>query len=331
VASPVPFRIARPDPRLGAQVGARRALRYADAASPGHDRPAVPRAASGLAWWQGALVAVQDDAEHLLRIDRASGACTALPLPPGPGGRRDFDPTRGGKRHKRDLECCVVAPDGRLLGFGSGSKPTREQVLVVGPDGAARYVDARALYRRLRRTRAFSGARLNLEGAVSRGTELWLFNRGNEPRRAGRAPLDASCALAWGALLAWLDAPSRAPLPAPATVVQYGLGSTGGARLCFSDACAALGGDALWYAATAEASADAIADGPLRGAVLGSIDPRAVRQAPLTDAAGRALALKLEGLCPDPQDARRLFAVVDADNPTQASELLELTLAGPWS
>lgn len=325
----VPFRIARHDPRLAARVVARRTLAYPGPAAPELDRPAVPRAASGLVWFGDRLAVIQDDAEFLLHVHPERGIESILPLPPGPGGRRDFDPTAGGKRHKRDLECCVVAPDGRLIGFGSGSKPTREQLLVVEPGGAARYFDAAPLYRLLRESRAFSGSRLNLEGVASRAEALWLFNRGNEPRRKGRAPSDASCAVAWEALLGWLDG-RRRKAPVPRAVTQYGLGATGGCRYTFADASAAADG-ALWYAASAEASADAIVDGPVAGAAIGRIDPGAVRQAPLTDAAGAPLALKLEGLCPDPHDPRRLFAVLDADDPTKACELLELALVGPWA
>ncbi len=308
---------------------ARRALAYPGPAAPELDRPSLPRAASGLAWFDGLLAIVQDDAEFLLQVDPALGVVGVRPLPPGPGGRRDFDPRTGGKRHKRDLECCVTAPDGRLIGFGSGSKPTREQLLVVEPGGDARYVDGRAFYQALRELRAFSGSRLNLEGAASRDGELWLFNRGNEPARRGRAPSDASAVVDWGALLAWLDDPRRAT-PAPYAVAQYGLGAIGDCRYTFADACSGLDGS-LWYAASAEAGADAIEDGAVVGAAIGRIAPDAVRQAALRDAAGAPLALKLEGLCADPRDARRLYAVIDADDPARACELLELRLEGPWT
>ncbi len=327
----IPFRIARPDPRLSARVVARRTLGYSGPAAPELDRPAVPRSASGLVWFGGRLAVIQDDAEFLLRVDPSQGVETVLTLPPGPGGRRDFDPRTGGKRHKRDLECCVVMPDGRLIGFGSGSKPTREQLLVVEPHRDARYIDAAPLYRMLRRTRAFSGSRLNIEGAANSGDRLLLFNRGNEPRQHGRAPSDASCALDRRAFERWLARPDRAPLPEPERITQYGLGSVSGARLTFADACADPSGDALWYAASAEAGGDAIEDGPVVGAAIGRIDAVAVRQALLTDAMGAPLALKLEGLCPDPQDPRRLHAVVDADDPRKPCELLLLELGGPWA
>ena len=330
-----PFRIARHDPRLTARVVARRALAYPGPAAPELDRPELPRAASGLVWFGDRLAVIQDDAEFLLRVHPEQGIESVIPLPPGPGGRRDFDPNAGGKRLKRDLECCVVAPDGRLIGFGSGSKPTREQVLVVEPGGTARYLDAAAFYRTLRRTRAFSGSRLNLEGVASRDGALWLFNRGNEPARKGRAPSDASGVIAWDALLTWLDGPQREP-PTLRAVTQYALGTIAGCRYTFADACAAVDPNAaeahaLWYAASAERSDDAIADGPVAGAAIGRIDAGAVRQAPLTDANGAPLALKLEGLCPDPHDPRRLYAVLDADDPTRACELLELRLDGPWA
>ena len=136
-------------------------------------------------------------------------------------------------------------------------------------------------------------------------------------------PMDDTCGLI-------RSRPQRVAPPAPGPVTHYGLGAIAGARLTFGDACVASDGAALWYAANAEADGDAIEDGTIVGCAIGRIDAGAVRQAPLTDAAGMPLAVKLEGLCPDPCDPRRLYAVLDADDPTRASELLELALDGPW-
>ena len=102
-------------------------LRYASRGGDG--LPEHVRAASALRRFANRLVIVQDDV-NALAVRDASGAVRSVLLPAHASGRRVFDDTLGNKLDKLDLEACVTLPDGRLVAFGSGSTPQREQLVV---------------------------------------------------------------------------------------------------------------------------------------------------------------------------------------------------------
>ncbi len=145
------------------------------------------RAASALRQFENRLVIVQDDV-NALAVRDSSGAVRPVLLPAHASGRRVFDDTLGNKHDKLDLEACVTLSDGRLVAFGSGSTPEREQLVVWDGRAPPSIVAATALYRDLRAAVARDAARLNVEGAVVRGARLKLFHRGNDARDAVRAP-----------------------------------------------------------------------------------------------------------------------------------------------
>jgi len=245
----------------------------------------------------------------------AGESVTAILLPRGSDGRRRFELALGNREAKLDLEACL-AVDGELWAFGSGARPVREQICRV-ERGGARLVEAGPFYARLRE--ALGGA-LNLEGVARVGAALWLFHRGNTGAGDGPAVLEIELE----ALRRWLD--GRGALPEVEGVVRYDLGALGGRRLGFSDACADRG--RVFYLATAEASADAIADGRVLGSQLGVITDEGVRAAPLDAADGRPL--KAEGLALDPERPDRAWIALDPDAPDEPAELLEVELTGPW-
>jgi hypothetical protein len=305
------MRTAHRDPRLVAQVVARRPLVYTSAPA---DAPRHVRAASGLCRPGPWLVAIQDDAAWLALIDPPSGEVRALPLPPGPDGLRVYE-----KATKPDFEACFADAAGVVWAFGSGSRPARERIAQVGE--TTRIFDAAALYGQLRARADFAGSELNVEGALLLpGGTLRLFQRGN----GAGAAVDATADLDWPAVVAWLD--GRGDAPTLRSVTAYHLGALEGVRVTFTDA--AMGPGALLFTAAAEASPDAYADGAVAGSVLGVFDPDgALRWAPLTDGAGRTLPVKVEGL--DWHDGGA-WAVTDADDPERPSELLRVELRGPW-
>jgi hypothetical protein len=186
-----------------------------------------------------------------------------------------------------------------------------------------------SLYDKLRREHAFAGSELNIEGAVQFGDRLRFFGRGNGAPRAGVRPINATCDLDWPALFAHLRAPDRSPPPPPERIVQYELGAIDGIPLSFTDA--ALSGDTLLYCATAEESPDVTRDGRVVGSTIGVIDPHGrVQWAVLTDGSEKPLPWKIEGLAPAAESGKRLFVVVDADDPDMASELCTVELRGAW-
>jgi hypothetical protein len=328
--------VARRDDALRARIVRMLPLVYAAGEDPGLDRPGHVRAGSGLAWVGGTLVAIQDDANFVARIDPGDGHVHPLPLPAGEGGLRQFDDVRGNKGFKLDLEACTVVPDGQggemLLAFGSGSSARRERILrvaeVAAPHPFVELREAITFYARLRDAAEFAGSELNVEGAVWRGGHVLLLNRGNGAAVDGRQPVDATCQVEWAALLAYLDGPGGQPAPAPQSIIQYELGEIEGSRLTFTDAMVA--GDALVYTATAEASPNAVDDGPVAGSALGIIGADGeARWTELRDADGTRFEGKVEGVARGTRPGT-VYVVVDRDDPARPSELCEVELSGGW-
>ena len=324
------------DPALSASVTTRAPLHYDEGASAELDRPAHVRSGSGLAWVPGGLAVVQDDANFIAIHDPRSGRTSAITLPAGEAGLRQFDDVRGNKRYKLDLESCLALEerDGTiLLAFGSGSTSRREHVVLVDrwedQVPRVRLVTAPDLYQALRNEASFAGSELNIEGAVLLGNTVRFFSRGNGAPRRGTHSVNATCDLDLDTLLAHLRAPMKVAPPAPTRPVQYRLGTIGPVLLGFTDALA--WGDAMLYTATAEISSDATRDGPVSGSAIGVIDPEGtVRWAPLTDARGELLMAKVEGLANVPGSPAELYIVLDNDDPAAASELCRVRLSGPW-
>ncbi|HEX6040713.1 DUF6929 family protein [Longimicrobium sp.] len=328
--------LARRDDALGARVVRTVPLVYAAGPDEALDRPAHVRAGSGLAWLGGELVCIQDDTHFVARIEPDTGRAHAVPLPAGEGGLRQFDDVRGNKRFKLDLEACTVVPDGQggemLLAFGSGSSSLRERILRLADARAPHpYVELReaiTLYARLREAAAFSGSELNVEGAVWRGDRVLLLNRGNGAPVDGRLPIDATCEIGWAALLSYLDGPGGQSAPAPQSIIQYDLGTLDGWRLTFTDA--AVAGDALVYTASAEASPNAVDDGPVAGSALGIIGADGeARWTELRGADGGRFDGKVEGIARGPRPGT-VFVIVDRDDPHRPSDLCEVALSGDW-
>lgn len=327
---------ARVDPALEARVVTRKPLVYRDGADATLDRPAHVRAGSALVSLGDALAVIQDDASFLAIIDPPSGQARAIPFPGG--GVRQFDDTRGNKKLKLDLEAAFAAPDGKLVLLGSGSSAKRERVVIVeaARSDAPRVVivEAPELYAELRGERSFAGSELNIEGAAVVDDDLVLFQRGNGAPHDGLLPVDATCRLPLGALLAYLA--GRGPAPRVARVVQWTLGSldrnaSSSTRLTFTDGAVHPSG-ALAFLACAEDSPDATRDGPVSAVAIGQIDERAGACAlgRIFDERGAPLLDKAEGLAFDPRDRKRAFVVTDRDDPRSPSELLELRLGDGW-
>ena len=325
-----------PDSRLVARVATCTPLRYHAGAHLALDRPAHVRAASGAAFIAGRLAVIQDDANFIALVNLATGIVDSIALPAGRDDKRLFDDQRGNKRFKLDLEACVALPGTvgpRLVAFGSGSSRAREQVVLVdGIDSAeprVTVIDARRFYESLRTESAFAGSDLNIEGAVFRAGELTLFGRGNGAPAPDRLPLNATCAIDWVELEQYLRAPNEVEPPKARAITQYELGSLDRIPLGFTDAV--LWGEGVLYAAAAEDSPDARRDGRVAGSVLGVItaDGQA-RHCPIADAAGTVYRAKVEGLAVSHERPRRVFALIDQDDPSAPSELCVLELSGDW-
>lgn len=325
------------DYSLRARIVDRVPLLYHDGADEGLDRPAHVRAGSGLAWTPGGIAVVQDDANFIALVDPVSGRVHSTVLPAAKGGLRQFDDIRRNKQDKLDLEACVAvrSESGMMLvAFGSGSTARRERVAIVtgwdDADCAAAVIGAPALYAALRRVPELEGSQLNLEGAVNIGDDIRFFLRGNGAPLAGVRPFNGTCDMNWRALLAYLLAPHGGHSLVARNALRYDVGNLNGVPLGFTDATEWQNN--LLYSAVAEASPDAVLDGPVTGSAIGVLDGRGgARWTPVTDSAGNIVRAKIEGLVPEPRSETRLYAVVDSDDPHAPSELCTVELSGPWA
>jgi len=336
--------IARRDASLVARAIRCVPMLYAAGADETLDRPAHVRAASGLAWVGERLAVVQDDAQFVALVDPATGEAEASPLPPGRGGVRQFDDSRGNKGDKLDLEGLTSVPgaDGSLLlAMGSGSTARREHVAVIGGLGSSRVTIAMrrlpSFFAALRETVHFAGSELNVEGVLYVDGRLRLFGRGNGAARGGILPVNATCDVSWAALMAHIERPRSSKAPTPAAVVRYDLGAIGGVPLSFTDAALVRtegGVQRTLYTAAAESSPSATLDGVVAGAAIGVIEEsdegHLARWTELVDRDGLPVPWKIEGIAALPADRARAFVAIDRDEHDRASELCEVELLGPW-
>jgi hypothetical protein len=242
---------------------------------------------------------------------------------------RQFDDSRGNKGSKLDLEAClVVDEDGvpAFLAFGSGSTDRRERVVRVrglgGDDAEVDYLDASKFYAALRAAEGFAPGRMNLEGVVAMPNgDLCFLSRGNGAADGEVRPVNGVAMVGSEALLAHLDAPDRKDVPAIGEVFQLDLGTLDGVPLGITDGVATSAG--ILFSAAAEASPNAVDDGPVTGSAIGLIGVDGeIRWAPVVEPDGRTARVKVEGIL---LAGGVLYGVVDDDDHAAPSMLLTLT------
>lgn len=296
-------------------------LRYDVPPASSLDIAAHVRAASGVRLWGNRLVLVQDDVNAIAVKD--GSRVIALPLPANAEGERSFDATRGNKHRKLDLEACVVLPDGRLLGFGSGSTPARERLVTLTPDGVITLHDGAQLYRAMRADAAFVGSELNLEGAVIIGERLRFFQRGNGAVLGDLKPVNATADVSLPAFLAWLDACGA--MPELQDVQAHDLGTIEGVPWTFTDATLLPDGTVVFVGA-AEASPNTYLDGETIGSCVGTLYGAEATVIPVVNEANELVPLKLEGIEHRPGSRASFYVVADMDDPNSPALLGELDL-----
>ncbi len=305
---------------MHARISKKTPLLYSQGADNVRDRPHYVRAGSGLAWVQsdkGARLAVcQDDAAFVALVDPRTRRVDAITLPAGKGGARQFDSARNNKMDKFDLESACVLPTAggdRLFLFGSGSAAVREVALELNVDTHAVTVHSTSVLCAALRAALPAGTELNIEGTCMQGDTLVLLQRGN-----GKGAVDAVCRSRWPEVLRSFQDGT----PPAVRVTRARLGTIAGVQLTFTDACAQ--GPNVLFLAAAEKSPNAIDDGEVVGCAIGiwrSDDTFTVT--PLLDEDGEPYMGKPEGLCVVND---RTWVVTDADNATQPSLLLDVTL-----
>lgn len=259
------------------------------------------RAGSALLALGGRLLVIGDDAHAVAWVDPATGATTTQPL----DGSGEPLP----KMRKPDFEAAAEAPDGSIWIFGSGSLANRRQVVrLTGPAHATvERHDGPALYAAL-------GEHLdgppNIEGALFVDDALLLCHRAAADRNDVLVEIDPASALT-GSPRILRTRQLAAPL-----VGQVAGHVTDLTRV-------PDGGLALL--AAAEDTPDAVADGPVSGALLGFLSGDVVTWARVTEADGLDITRKPEGLVVDPDGASG-WLVTDRDDPRLAAELCRFEL-----
>jgi hypothetical protein len=271
-------------------------------------RPAHLSAASGLVRVGNNLYVVADDEEHLAIFQLDSDAPGRLLRLRNDG--LPLDP-KARKKAKPDLEALVhlpkVGPHGGLIALGSGSKQNRMYATWITldaqglPTSSVHSFSLEHLYAAVAR----AVGEINIEGAVIRGDELLLFQRGNKG-----AGVNAMLGFELEVLLNPMQGSEPTAEPTPRFINRYELGSIGNVPLGFSDA-AELDDGSIVFSAIAEDTRDSYADGPCMGAAIGKIG-RDGRLAFVTRVRERA---KIEGIAAQPQGAEaELLLVTDDDN-----------------
>jgi hypothetical protein len=278
-------------------------------------------AASGLVRAGEWLYMVADDEHHLGMIEAGRAHADFVHLHRILPGKLPQDK---GKRKKRkpDLEALALLPaqaglaHGALLALGSGSRPNRQQALLVPldsrslPAGDAAAFDFAGLYQPLRA----QFPDLNIEGAFVAGKRLRLLQRGNKGD-ARNACIDYSLPQLW----AWMAGASGEP-PKPLAVVHFALGDVDGVPLGFTDGTALPGGGWI-FSAAAEDTGDSYSDGACGASAIGWVGQDGTVQR-LERLEGSP---KVEGIALD--SAGQLLMVTDSDDPATPSALLAIAVA----
>ncbi|OOG43055.1 hypothetical protein [Polaromonas sp. A23] len=278
-------------------------------------------AASGMVQAGPWLYVVADDEHHLGRFAASGEFATPVHLHRlVPGDLPDDKDKR--KKRKPDFEALALLPamagqpHGALLAVGSGSKPNRQQALVLpldaegGLHGAARVVDLAGMYQPL----AADFPMLNIEGAFVAGERFCLLQRGNK----GDAR-NACVEFPLHAMLGWLAGHQSAP-PEASRILHLELGDVDGIPLGFTDGAALPGGGWI-FSAVAEDTRDSYTDGRCGGSAIGwvSADGKLQRVQAVSGAP------KIEGIALAGNG--QLLMVTDSDDPAVASQLLAVALA----
>ncbi len=252
------------------------------------------------------LLSVHDDALRVTWIDPATvtlvpqvlhGDGAALPKPLRP-----------------DFEAAVAIGDGTVYLLGSGSTPARCTIARLRGASVALYGHPR-LYDSVGAALGLTG-RPNIEGAAVVADGLRVFHRG--ANGAPSAGVDLPCAV--------LDGGE----PIVGGVLRLELGALDGVALGLTDV-AVLGPDRYAFTAAAEDTADAVADGPVAGSVIGvwheAGHASALHWVRLCHADGTPCTDKVEGLVVD-ADRRGGWIITDTDDPARAGELCRIVLEG---
>lgn len=274
---------------------------------------------SGLELINGKLFIVGDDSPFLFALD-----------PADPHNYKSHKIVEGAIANRIDK---VVKPDFEAITsetrngknfiyvFGSGGiSPYRESLTIIetGKQTASATLSLKPFYSEIIKRKKLTQNQLNIEAAVIKGDDLFLFNRGvnfiikTNVKQFLLSVSKNSC-------------PEFSIHHCKLPTVEHNL--TG-----FSGAASVDGTDEIVITATAEATTDFIMDGEIAGsyvAILTSTDivsEKAIQLTPITDEKGIPLKQKIESVAVRSNDKSFIETYAIADNDNGLSVLFDLKL-----
>lgn len=210
--------------------------------------------ASGLIYKDGLLYVISDDSDVLYIYQKATGQLDKVNLSPS-GELLENRP----KPKKSDLEA-IAYDDHRFYMFGSGSTVQRNKLFIVSKNELQVKIESMTdLYQKIRTASGVDEADFNIEGAIIDEKDLFLFNRGNGPKRRNGIFVIRN----WG-----IGNETFRYFPIPLPGIEN-------SPFGFTDAI--LVGTEIYFLAAAERTDSTYEDGQILGSIIGEIDPKDFR------------------------------------------------------
>lgn len=279
------------------------------------------KSASGLEVMDKTLYVIGDNSPWLYKINNLYKVEGRQPIAPVEGLADGVIP----KSNKPDFEAMAIAEKANgkeFFIFGSGSKsPQRDKMITVSlENGEVKSYSLEPFYKKLKETAHLTDESLNIEGAIVKDGELFLFNRGeNLILKYELEDLEDYLA-------------GNRDTPSP-EVFLIELPEIKGIKAGFSGAALVPGEDKALFTASVEDTEDWIKDGEVLGSFVGMIPLKRLKNGLRPDCVrladnGKPLNIKVESLAvfyPTLHDDLRLLLVTDSDGGD--SELLEANLS----
>ncbi|UYW00358.1 hypothetical protein K5I29_07195 [Flavobacterium agricola] len=249
-------------------------------------------AASGIHYQNEKLYVVSDESDYLYEYQLTANELKKHALTDNPQELRS-------KQTKRDYEA-IAANGTDLYLFGSGSKPNRELVTQFNTQNqAVQNFSLDLLYPSIASFAEINPDELNIEGALFRGDDLLLFNRGNGANNKN--------------FIVTVQGKNFTE-EFNIFIQDIKLPQLNGINTGFSDAV--LVGDKIYFLATAEGGSSTYNDGQIAGTLFGCIDTKRFK-VKYTEVLSNDK--KLEGLTVLNQDKKNITFLLceDSDDSTQ--------------